>query len=66
MDITGPFPITNYAKKYAMVVMDNATSWPEASALSKTDSRTVAITSCKCLPGLTFISKFSLIMGPIL
>ena len=42
MDMIGPFPTTAEGKRFALVVMDYATQWPEAFPLRVTDSVTVA------------------------
>ena len=49
MDMIGPFPTTAEGKRFALVVMDYATRWPEAFPLRVTDSVTVADELMICL-----------------
>ena len=42
IDFAGPLPRTKQGKKYILVLMDYATRWPEAKAVSAPTSRTAA------------------------
>ena len=42
IDFVGPLPRTKQGKKYILVLMDYATRWPEAKAVSAPTSRTAA------------------------
>ena len=44
VDIAGPFPVTEDANKYIMVVSDYFSKWPESYAISNQEATTVATT----------------------
>ena len=42
MDFVGPLPLTRKGKQYIIILVDYATHWPEAQAVTNTGSKIVA------------------------